>query len=309
MQYVLPVDEKERKTRDWKNIAGAEDPSRDDIAFHSGNPGTVKLDASGTVVIPDPVSNPNARCYATMRPNYGAFDIICVPQAGRGKYITLEQATHFFAHFAELDMLPEGVSLWEDEKQGVCLRSPHSDANPHLIYVALTCYRWVDRHPRLVLEFLHWMDQDVPLHPMQVLTYLIGKYISNCNHSFITTGGWTMQMKGYESKHNPVLGLAAKIYFDQTDPRCHAAFLKPSTNINVTIGKIAKELSPKLETTHSPVWGKPRTVDAPLYVLEESVDGLHPTLYELYTVPNITVPQIQDFLGKHFTQEQKYKEQ
>lgn len=308
MQYLLPVDAEKRKTREWKNTTDAKDLSRDDVAFHAGKPGTVKLDLSGEVVIPDPVSNPAARCYAWIRPEYGAFDIICVPQAGRGKYITLEQATRFFVYFEELDVIPEEVHLWEDEKRGICLRSPASDANPHLIYVALTLYRWVDRHPRLVLEFLHWMNQCALLHPMQVLPYLIAKYINNCNHSFITTGGWTMGMKNYENGHNPVLGLAAKIYFDRTDPRGQAEFLKPAVNINITIGTIAKELSPKLETLHDPKWGKPRQVDAPLYVLEEPVDGLHPALYELYTIPNITVPQIQDFLSKHFTQERKYKE-
>lgn len=213
--------------------------------------------------------------------------------------VSLEEANAFFQVFREMGCIPEGVELWE-EKGGIFCKIPKAAGNPHDIYVALTCYRWVDAHPPLVWEFLYHMGQTVKRHPFQVLPYVISKNVRNLNHSIINTYHWHGILQRAD---NPTLGLAAKIYFDHSDKRGETKYTNPKEYVNSTIGEIVKEVCPMVSAPGKGAWSD--TVEKPKYIFEKHEDGLHPDLYEMYTIPNITLKQVDEFLGQHFTKEKK----
>jgi hypothetical protein len=106
------------------------------------------------------------------------------------------------------------------------------------------------------------------------------------------------------SATNPVMGLAAKIYFDLQDKRGQSDYEQHSTYVNTAIGTVAKEITPTLKIkSGKEAWAA--NVDTPRFILEKPEDGLHPDLYEMYTIPNITNKQIETFLSERFTKEKK----
>jgi hypothetical protein len=213
--------------------------------------------------------------------------------------VTFEEAQAFFHIFRELGCIPDSVELRE-EKEGIFCDIPKAAGNPHDIYVALTCYRWIDAHPPLVWEFLYHMGQPEKRHPFQVLVYLIDKNVSNCNHSIINTTHWHGVL---QKANNPTLGLAAKIYFDHEDKRGGKEYKDPKKYVNETIGELVKGITPTVDVAGAGAWSD--TVSKPKYVFEKHEDGLHPGLYDMYTIPNITLTQVDEFLAQHFTKEMK----
>ncbi len=288
MRYVLPVSAEQRESWGHSLPEGYQNAGDDYVTYHA-KPGEGK----------EP-NSPHRACYARLRPNYENFEIVCYPCKKPG-VISFEDAIQFLDTMISYGIVPEGVLLWEEDN-GIRWRIPKGCGNPHNIYAALTCYRWIDAHPPLVWEFLRIMSENVLRHPLQILPYLISKNISNHNHSFITTAGWVVELTAFEIPTNPVLGLAAKIYFDQEDKRGQKNYGDPNTYVNTTVGEISKELAPSIETPSNKNYG-PKTISTLKYALEQPVDGLHPDLYELYTVPNITPTQVEKILEGLFTKE------
>lgn len=288
MTYILPVSKKQRKSWGHKPPADCQNTGSDRVAYHAKPKGGADHNYADTA------------CYSSMRPNYDQFEITCHPQRVSGA-LSLKDAVEFFEIMASHGLVPEGVSLWEKDG-GLHCQIPEGCGNPHNIYVALTCYRWVDSHAPLVWEFLRIMSEDVPRHPLQILPYLVSKNVGNCNHSFITTSGWQVQLEGHESGLNPVLGLAAKIYFDPEDKRGQKSYENPSAWINNAVAHISRGIAPEIKVPSTKNYGA-STVLSPKYVLEKPVDGLHPDLYKLYATPNITPEQVLEILEGLFTKE------
>ncbi len=241
----------------------------------------------------------HAACYASCRPNYNEWDIHCVPKNGKG-VISFKDASLFFDTFSELGVLPEGLKLWEDDG-GVHCQIPRSDSNPHLVYVALTLYRWMDSHPPLVWEFLRIMEMPGKRHPFQILPYVICKYVDNSNHSFVTLSTW----QNTTSPCNPLIGLATKLYFDPDSAFGKEDFALPNQNICISIDQITRKIEKVVKIR--PIenrWGS-KTLTGPKYLLTDNIDGLDPVLCELYELQNPSVRAIQKWLNAHFTEEKK----
>jgi len=215
--------------------------------------------------------------------------------------ITLDEAWDFFISFTEVGVFAEGIQLWE-EKDGVHCHMPAGIGNPHNVYAALVAYRLIDSCPPLVWEYLQIMSQEGKRHPLQVFPYLVAKYKIAGGHCFINVNTYGSGAVG--SATNPVMGLAAKIYFDLADKRGRKSYEEDSTYVNSAIGEVAKLITPTLKIkSGSEAWAS--NVDTPKFLLENPEDGLHPDLYEMYTIPNISAKQIEEFLSERFTKEKK----
>ena len=288
--YVLPVSGKESKS--WLPKKPKE--------IHNGQSDYVSFKASGKADI----DYRRAACYAALGGSYSEYNIHCRPRnKSENQYknrIELEDAFNFFNILTNYEILPEGIQLWE-EKDGVHCYIPKGLTFNSLTYVALTCYRWVDSHPPLVWQFLRIMEQEIKRHPLQILPVLIDLYIGNSNHSFIITPGYGAK-EGLETATNPLLGLAAKIYFDQKDKRGMKEFKSRYHSVNIAIAKICREISPAVIISRRERWGS-YSEKVPKYQLKKAVHGLHPELTKLYQIPNITKQQIQEILADLFTEQ------
>lgn len=286
--YLLPVSPGQRKLWTPTKPRGITNSNSDHVSYLAKG-GREPIDLDGTA------------CYSMMMREFKRYEIHCRPKQ-KPKAISLDDAFSFFSIMTDYGVIPENVKLWE-EKDGVHCQIPKGAGSNHNIYATLTCYRWVDAHPPLVWEFLRIWEQDTERHPLQILPYLIQRHVKNCNHSFITVGGWRMKYQNYESALNPTLGLAAKIYFDPKDKRGQAS-QRNNGHTNEEVGKISKSISPKKRVRNPNTWG-PDYVDTPKYQLKDPADGLHPDLHPLYKIPNITTAQVDEILSRLFTEESK----
>jgi hypothetical protein len=245
-------------------------------------------------------NRPGRACYASIRPDYDQWNISCVPK--NEKIISLEDVLTFFNTFTELGIIPEGIEIREEEN-GVHCHIPAAIGNPHSVYIALTLYRWVDSHPRLVWEFLRIMEREDKRHPLQILPYLLDKNVTNFNHSFISL------REEYNPRSvviNPLIGLAAKLYFDPESNFGCADFKRPGRKVNDAIEAIVQSICPMFEWSLSkkgvPPWSRNSRLDLK-YALAKPIDNLNPALYEMYTLSNPSRKTILDFLESHFTLE------
>jgi len=243
-------------------------------------------------------------CYAECRPKYNNYDIECMPHNMKKRgVITIDDVITFFNYFDALEMLPEGIEMWEKAPGSGThiLIKADSKTNPHYYYVALTLYRWVDSHPVLVWKFLRLMESNPELHPMQVLPHLIEKYINNSNHSFIEVG------LAYTAAINPLSGLSAKLYFDSSSKFGKKALAEPTKYVLDGIKEICEKITPmiKLKVPVSKHPWSPTYTTEPLYVLEQGVDCLSPVLTELYNLTNPNKKTIVEFLEENFTKERR----
>lgn len=289
MQYLFPVTAKFRKLWEAKPPAGYENSGQDYVKYHA-------VPVGGNKPLSTPSHN-NTPCYSSCRPEYDKFDITCMPLQKKG-VVDLVEAFEFMNYFTRFGIIPEGINVW-GEDDGIHCNIPAGVANPHNIYVALTCYRWIDSHPPLVWDFLNIMNQDGEKHPFQILPYIVGKHIGNSNHTFLPTS-----YDGMSTSLNPMVGLASKIYFDVDDKRGKSQYENPREYVNNAIGAVVKSITPMIKTKGGEAaWNGPRT--GPRFLLEKPEDACHPDLFEMYTIPNITEVQIEEFLSAHFTQEKK----
>jgi hypothetical protein len=247
-------------------------------------------------------SHSQAACYASCRRGIGFnnFDITCMPLQKKG-VISLDEAWDFFLSFTEVGVFAEGIQLWE-EKDGVHCHMPAGIGNPHNVYAALVAYRLIDSCPPLIWEYLNIMSQEGKRHPLQVFPYLVAKYSIGGGHCFMNVNTYGSGVVG--SATNPVMGLAAKIYFNDADKRGKKDYDNHSTYVNTAIGAVAAEITPTIKVKSGKEGWAP-TVNTPKFILEKPEDGLHPDLYEMYTIPKITNKQIEEFLSERFTQEKK----
>jgi hypothetical protein len=293
-QYLFPATAKFRDLWNIKPPEGYEKSGSDYVKYHA-------VPNTGTKPTESP-SHKQAACYASCRRGVGFnnFDITCMPLQKKG-VITLDEAWDFFISFTEVGVFAEGIQLWE-EKDGVHCNMPAGIGNPHNVYAALVAYRLMDSCPPLVWEYLQIMSQEGKRHPLQVFPYLIAKYNISGGHCFMNVNTYGSGVVG--SATNPVMGLAAKIYFDTADKRGEKDYDNHSTYVNTAIGAVAKLITPTLKVkSGKEAWAA--TVDTPKFILEKAEDGLHPDLYEMYTTPKITEKQIEEFLTERFTKEKK----
>ncbi len=247
-------------------------------------------------------SHKNAACYAGCRrkPGFDNFDITCMPLQKKG-VVDLVEAYEFFNSFTEVGVFAEGIQLWE-EKDGVHCHMPAGIGNPHSVYAALVAYRWIDSCPPLIWEYLNIMSKEGKRHPLQVLPYLIAKYHITGGHCFISVNSYGSGVTGQAA--NPLLGVAAKIYFDTKDTRGQENYENLGTYVNTAIGEVARLITPTVKIKSGTAsWAT--TVAAPKFLLEKPEDGLHSDLYEMYTTPKITSKQIEEFLSERFTKEKE----
>lgn len=292
MQYLFPVSNTFRSLWKKKPPAGYEKADIDHVRFHAS-----LEPMKGSIKNP---SNPSQICYACIRPGYDKYDITCMPLQKKG-VVDLIEAYEFFNSLTEVGIIPEGIQLWGEE-DGVHCHIPKGIGNPHNIYAALVAYRWVDSCPALVWEYLRIMEQEGKRHPLQVLPYLHEKYKISGGHSFMNVDTYGSGVIG--QANNPTLGLAAKIYFDTEDKRGRSSYNDPSSFVNNAIAAIAKEITTTVKiNSGSEKWAC--VVDTPKFIFEKSEDGLHPDLYEMYTIPNITTKQVEEILSQLFTKEKK----
>lgn len=289
--FFLPVTEEQRSSWTQKPPDRLKEDATDLVSFQAtgrlGNAKDKNLD------------KPSAVCYADLRPLYNHYDIICRPKWTDAP-LGLEDAHRFLGHMTDVGVVPEGVEVWE--KEGIYCRIPADLAPSPLIYATLTCHRWIDSHPRLVWEFLRILERDSQLHPFQVLTYVVHKYVLNMNHSFLGMGsfGATGDV-ALEAGTNPLLGVSAKIFFDAKDSRGNKVReATKEVRVNDTIGDIAIKLSPKVTVKNPSQWG-PDKICAPKYQLEKPVDNLHPALTELYRLEQPNTSQVESVMAPLFT--------
>lgn len=293
-QYFFPVSAEFRDLWKFELPIGYKKADSDYVKYHA-------VPNKGDAPKGKP-SHPQAACYASCRqaPGFDNYDITCMPLQKKG-VITLDEAWSFFSSFTEVGVFAEGIQLWE-EKKGIYCHMPAGIGNPHNVYAALVAYRLIDSCPPLVWEYLNIMSQEGKRHPLQVFAYLVAKHKISGGHCFVNINTYGSGLIG--SATNPIMGLAAKIYFDIADERGKKNYETHTTRVNTSIDVIAKEITPTVELKTGPE-GWAHIVSTPKFILERSEDGLHPDLYEMYTIPNISEKQITEFLSERFTKEKK----
>lgn len=306
MQFHLPITDELRKAWTIEAPAEIQNSGSDYVAYHLPNPKDLEENHPyGRKATPGATPNfPNEACYAALRPCYGKVEVVCHPLQ-KPKAISFSDAFAFFNLLTEDGVIPEGVVLWEEEK-GIFCQIPKGVGDPPTIYATLCCYRWLDSKPRLVWEFVRLMAQE-RRHSLQVLTYLTAKHKATSGHSFFALNYNNPQGQYLmSSPYNPCLGLGAKLYFDTADPRGRESYENRSSYVNSAINSVTGAITPAGRTRQETSWGAQiEGVKVPRFLCERSEDGLHPDLYELYTIPQITQEQIESILGRLFTKEKK----
>lgn len=248
-------------------------------------------------------SHVGTACYSVLRPYYTKCDITCVPyQRAKDPVIELAEAIDFFQIMAKHGIVAEkGIELREEEHElwgkGIVCHIEHGHPKPQRIYAALTCYRWIDSHPAFVWEFLKSYRCGLGLSAFQILPYLVAKYVSNCNHSFVSCSGrisfYDVGLGAYSK--NPLVGVGLKVFFDEADKRGISYHDDGTLSyVNTAVSKIADSLS-ELE---------PKSDRQPqlAYEVSEPEDALHPKFKALYEIPNITKEQVGEILESLFTE-------
>lgn len=185
----------------------------------------------------------NTACYAALRPNFDKYSITCLPLAKGAT--TLEEAGEFFEIMQAYQIIPPGIELSTEGSGGVVAKIPAGIGNPHLIYAALTCYRWVDCHPPLVWQYLYLHRHGIGGAPWRLLPYLIYTHISNQNHSFIQAYDKSYTYCGVGARvHNPLIALGARAYFTQATAKLKQKFNTPGNYVNSDITDYTTTLTP-----------------------------------------------------------------
>lgn len=285
MQKTLQVSDEERRSWIPDVPKGVTNFGNDHVSYLAKREGDEDIDT------------PSAVCYARLRPQYNRYDILCRPKNEKG-VISLEDAVIFFQILKEIDCIPQEVEIFEKEG-GIYCHIPAGLPDNKRIYAALTAYRWIDSHPPLVWQFLRIYAMEPRRHPFQILPYLISRYVSNCNHSFISTS----QYEGCIGQaKNPLLGVGALIYFDRSDPRGEKSWKNDSSHVNAEVARLTNALTHSETRKTRNEWGS-NTIQTPIYQLGCEGDILHPAFAPLFTTPHITKEQASEILEGLFTKE------
>lgn len=243
---------------------------------------------------------PSTACYSAISPHYDRFELYCHPrQRTLGDFGLVSS---FFEILSAQGIIPPGLSI-EDQKPGVLLHIPQGAGNPHLVYAALTAFRWADCHGRLVWGLVRLYERG--LSPFQTLPYLIAKYVNNCNHSFINSYAKGNIYGMASSDVSPGVGLAARMYFHGMEERAKADFEDPRKHSNTAIDELSRRLIPHSKTIVKARngWSTDQETHTPLFRFEKPEDALSPVLAELYTDLNLTKDRVEKFLNETFTKE------
>jgi hypothetical protein len=273
--------------------------TRDRVSFHAEKKG-----AGPTRTDP---THPDAACYSDCRPDFHSYTIHCFPRHGKTR-VSLEDALTLFNTLTGTGIVPEGIEIWEKtEKEGRGEKGIHcrigaSSNNPHNVYVALVCYRWIDSHPALTWEFARLVEANPERHPFQILVYVTQKYLYNYNHSFISLGGY-----GGCSPLNPLVPLATKIYFDPGDERGKKDYETANTHVCTGINRIVTAMTQTTPSVKDVSKSWSTGTARPKYFLEKPIDVLHPRVSELCFMKEATPEKINEFLSTHFTEEEQQK--
>ena len=299
---LLPAEEAFRKTvaftppeRYLKLQAG-----NDTVTFHAerakGKGAAPLVDDMGQEITEVP-SHKQQACYSSLRPNYTGYNITCYPR--HQSPVSLEEASEFFQIMLAAHIIPAEARLfWVSSKAytGVHCQIPASLPGPELVYAALTCYRWINARPALVWEVLALHKLGLGISVFQILPYVINKYISNYNHSFIISRplneGTYVGIGGCSL--NPMVGVAAHRYFN---PRLKRPRIKGY--VNDTIRELAESITPVGEKPPAPAanpWVT--TYDKMKFQLERPEDGLHPRFLALYEDPEPSKNRAEKILNQ-----------
>ena len=233
----------------------------------------------------------NQPCYSLLRPHYDHYTITCRPL--QESVVTLEEAQEFLSLLEAYQIVPSGMSIWQDRDKGIFLRIPENCGNPHQVYAALTAYRWIDRHPPLVWTYLYLIKQGVGLTPWRILPYVVSQYVRNQNHSFLNShSGECVYVEQESLAINPLIALGLRGYFNQEDPAFKKAFEDPQNYVNSSISKWVSTITPK---------GKNNKLR---FGVENPVHLLHPIWDRLLAIENPTLERVEPLLASICTEEE-----
>jgi len=263
-----------------------------------------------------PQSYVRSPCYSRLSKKYNKYSILCRPLQRPGA-VSLEDAYTFFNAFTQHDVIPEGIQLWEEEPKGIFCQIPRGVGENYQLYVALSLYRWVDVIPALVWQFARLWEQEVDRHPFQILSYVLAKNDSRVApvHTFLFCRpkrgpGYPFMLNTEPHKvTNPLVGLGAKIFFDQQDERGEKGrrdFEGGSGSIAYSIMSLVEGIT-SMVTKPNPYKKQPWLPDrkaSPRFLLREEEDVLHPALKRLYEVPGITKDQVREICEDLFTEKE-----
>ncbi len=242
------------------------------------------------------ISSEGAACYSGIRPNYNQYEVLCTPR--EKARLSEEMFFESFNIFVEQGVISELIEA-RVEKGVPQLYSPGKGLTNQEIYTALCWYRWCDSHPALIDRFVKlWNDKRYPWNIFQLLVHGIAHHIGNCNHSFINAKAYA----SHEPWANPLLGVAAKSYFDAKD-KCLGSRLGSDGHVNARIDEICSSFS---NTASIPIKGKGRwggEADAPTFRVEHIEDILSPRFIELYEMEQPTKKELQAALKGIFGHE------
>lgn len=243
---------------------------------------------------------PSSACFSAISPFYDQYEIHCFPRSRTLKDFGV--ISNFFEILSAHGIIPLGLEI-ADGKPGVSLRIPQGLGNPHLIYAALTAFRWADCHGALAWEMVRRYERG--LSPFQSLPYLIAKYVNNCNHSFINSYSKKNVYGKASADTNPGVGVATRMYFQGLEEQAKADFENPRKHSNTAIDELVGRLVPHTTKIVKPkyAWAGDQEVVTPLLQFEKPEDALSPALAELYTNLNLTKDRVAEILNELFTKE------
>lgn len=232
-----------------------------------------------------------AACYSGLWPDYSRYDITCSPQ--HSSHADEKLFLRFFEVMVEAGIVPPQAEFYV-KKGTPHLHIADQSLSTQEIYPALCCYRWTDSNPPLVYNFLKlYDDQRHPWSAFQILPYVIARFIENCNHSFITTTPWGRSQGAWR---NPLLGVAARIFFDPQDERKGSI-----AHINESVGEICNSLSESVAQPSGDRWSPTRTTAS--FLVETKEDLLSPRLIPLYEMKKPGKKKLQTALKKIFEEQ------
>lgn len=302
----LPVSEEQRKSWKTPEVPGDLSPWGSDYVSYEAQR---EDDAAPRNYVRTP-------CYSGLSKKYNQYDILCRPLQRPGA-VSLEDTYTFFNAFTQYDVIPEGIQLWEEELKGVFCQIPRGVGENYQLYAALSLYRWVDTVPPLVWQFARLWEQEVDRHPFQVLSYVIAKNFPSIApaHTFLfcypkrKISAPPPATSALHKVTNPLVGVGAKIFFDQQDGRGtkgQQEFEKGHGNISHSIMRLVEDITVTV-TKPNPYkkqsWHPDRTTQ-PRFALREEEDVLHPALKKLYDIPRMTKGQIREICKDLFTEKE-----
>jgi hypothetical protein len=209
-------------------------------------------------------------------------------------------ASEFFQIMLDHHIIYPRAELYWDKFgkiEGVHCRLRPGAPSHQLAYTTLTCYRWINTSPGLVWETLalNRMNLGISIYP--ILVHVVAKHIANQNHSFLTSAPSNNAYYSSAAAVNPLLGVAAKRYFDPKLARPEPKHTGSIHYVNQVIQDLARKLTPEETVGPDPNRWSP-AVSRSKYQLDNPLDGLHPRYLPLYEEAELTQARAEELLAE-----------